>query len=1150
MPRAPLPSSEPQPPRPKTLRISRIPRDVSPDMLRDWLEGLAVSDKVIASGNLIQFSIAPIDDGFSQATATFKALPVPFRNVDQGPQNVDGPHKSKVVVDVHFDGMTVLYDPIQADAGPVAADVVALPGLGGHALGSWRSPEGNDVWLRDFLPKDVKNVRTIIYGYDTNLRGADWKATIYEIAKSMLDNLRNVRDKAARGRPIIFAGHSLGGLIVKQALVIVADNKDYRPYQDVLQSCYGVVFFGVPNQGIRYEELMGMVEGKRSEEFVRGLLTDKDAEMSDVLSALNRDFGRAQNCFRHGEQVGLDMLCYYEKLKTPASEAGSSHPVERLLVTQSSATYTGTPSKSYRLLPMEGDHRSMVKFRTMVDSGYMSVKGMIQEFIDEATEITYRRQQADSAHPNTCGWILRHESFRRWMDGGRTLLWIKGKPGAGKSTLMAFIYQALQKMPSRERHINLDFFFHGRGTALQKTPIGMFRSLLHQLFCKVHSVRGPIQSAFQEKKVFGEPGEDWEWQLKELQDLFFSAVAYVAETRMTTIFVDALDEAGPEAANSLVAYFHKLNDRLAGAGGVGRICISCRHYPVVTAIPGLEIVVERENYRDIATYVGCEVNSKIRIQECDKDSINARQELENAIVGQALGLFQWARLVTQMAVERYIETGSWSKARKLSELPKELTGLYEYILKKVIKDEYRPRALPLMQWVCLAESPLSVTELRLAMESDDTPGLVEEDGRMENLVSSLSGGLAEVRAGTVQFIHQSVNDFILADGLTFLTFASAGYAGQCFGQSANPSAVCVIGRGHDRLSRSCINYLQQEEVLQSVRKWNGYAPQLVKAGSHPFVLYAVKHWLLHAEKAENRGVSQGDLVQRLGNPPGEALRAWVKICRSRHILEDSNRCPSSSSTLLHVASSSGLRSTALTLLEKGVCVEERDGDGDGALHHATRQGYKDLVTLLLDAGANIEGENYIRYTPLKCAVVGGHGDVVKLLLERGANIDRYDQEFGGIIQVAVLRGSAAVARILVESGADVNARGGYFGNALQAAASGGEATIRLLLDKGAEVNIQGGYHGSALQAAAYWGHEATVRLLLDKGADINIQGGYHGSALQAAAYRGREAIVRLLLDKGADINIQGGTYRNALLAARFCDRQRIVKLLLARGARG
>jgi hypothetical protein len=119
---APILSPNPHPPRLKTFRISRIPRDVGPDILRDWLEGLAVSDEVIASGSLIQLSIAPVCDEFSQATATLKTLPLAFRNVDQGPQNIDGPRGSTLVVDIRFDGMTVLYDPIQTNAVPVAAE--------------------------------------------------------------------------------------------------------------------------------------------------------------------------------------------------------------------------------------------------------------------------------------------------------------------------------------------------------------------------------------------------------------------------------------------------------------------------------------------------------------------------------------------------------------------------------------------------------------------------------------------------------------------------------------------------------------------------------------------------------------------------------------------------------------------------------------------------------------------------------------------------------------------------------------------------------------------------------------------------------------------------------------------------------------------
>src|SRR5271155_4122048 len=103
--------------------------------------------------------------------------------------------------------------------------------------------------------------------------------------------------------------------------------------------------------------------------------------------------------------------------------------------------------------------------------------------------MTYRKQQADGAHPNTCRWILQHDSYTTWMNRERGLLWIKGKPGAGKSTLMAFIHKDFKKTPSCGHHLSLDFFFHGRGTILQKTPVGMFRSLLHQLYTQTPVVR-------------------------------------------------------------------------------------------------------------------------------------------------------------------------------------------------------------------------------------------------------------------------------------------------------------------------------------------------------------------------------------------------------------------------------------------------------------------------------------------------------------------------------------------------------------------------------------------------------------------------------------------------------------------------------------
>ena len=54
------------------------------------------------------------------------------------------------------------------------------------------------------------------------------------------------------------------------------------------------------------------------------------------------------------------------------------------MVPEASATFTGLQSKPYQLQPLEGDHRSMIKFESRVTSGYQRMKGKIQEIADIA----------------------------------------------------------------------------------------------------------------------------------------------------------------------------------------------------------------------------------------------------------------------------------------------------------------------------------------------------------------------------------------------------------------------------------------------------------------------------------------------------------------------------------------------------------------------------------------------------------------------------------------------------------------------------------------------------------------------------------------------------------------------------------------------
>ena len=65
--------------------------------------------------------------------------------------------------------------------------------MGSHAIGGFKAKDRNDVWLRDFLPKDVPKARVLTYGYDSRITDPDAKYSITDLAKAFLDSVRAFR---------------------------------------------------------------------------------------------------------------------------------------------------------------------------------------------------------------------------------------------------------------------------------------------------------------------------------------------------------------------------------------------------------------------------------------------------------------------------------------------------------------------------------------------------------------------------------------------------------------------------------------------------------------------------------------------------------------------------------------------------------------------------------------------------------------------------------------------------------------------------------------------------------------------------------------------------------------------------------------------
>lgn len=134
------------------------------------------------------------------------------------------------------------------------SSIIAVHGLNprskndrNHAWDTWRKPPGpaGRLWLCDDLPQHFPETRIFLYEYNsTAVYGKD-RDTFIGKASELLEAIRIEREDI-ESRPILFLGHSMGGLLIKQALINAHNNPKYTPIKDATT---GLAFFATPHHG-------------------------------------------------------------------------------------------------------------------------------------------------------------------------------------------------------------------------------------------------------------------------------------------------------------------------------------------------------------------------------------------------------------------------------------------------------------------------------------------------------------------------------------------------------------------------------------------------------------------------------------------------------------------------------------------------------------------------------------------------------------------------------------------------------------------------------------------------------------------------------------------------------------------------------------
>ncbi len=475
-------------------------------------------------------------------------------------------------------------------------------------------------WPEDLACQTIPNSRILTFGYDTKVRhwlkGSVSKKTVYDHAWEMLCGLDDLRrSRIESRRPIVFVAHSLGGIVVKEALRRARVCQQSKPQlYSIFEKTSSIIFFGTPHRGADPGNLLHHLLAASAQAFgaqVNQQIVDTLMPNSERLTELRDEFPamcqeRTWSIYSFQEEYGMRALfgtkvvedqssclnipaletprfissnhmdmCRFSGLQDP--EYGKVAAVmERILETiemrsQESSRATDLAPTSHDLPvdeyeplppPQQAQNKTGNTHQLIAEETKAS---LIEQLY--FTKIDERLTSLTPAQGRTCRWFLSKPQYISWRNpdkqpGHGSFLWIKGNPGTGKSTLMKFLFENVKSETKGDpSQITLSFFFLARGVLEEKSTSGLYRSLLHQLFQRIPD----LQDSLEWMTADGARGIQTNgWNEQALKQTFRHALPEL-ESRALTIFVDALDECDDTQARDMVSFFEELCDVAQGS---------------------------------------------------------------------------------------------------------------------------------------------------------------------------------------------------------------------------------------------------------------------------------------------------------------------------------------------------------------------------------------------------------------------------------------------------------------------------------------------------------------------------------------------------------------------------------------------------------
>ena len=674
-------------------------------------------------------------------------------------------------------GLTLLHSPVEP-----LVDFIFVHGLRGGSVKTWRKHDDpRYFWPQTWLPwdSDLSHVRISSFGYNSNW--AEWKESIlntHDFGRSLLGEMTiSPHLKRDGNTPIIFIGHSMGGLVVKKAYLLA--QKEARGIAERVKCMF---FLATPHRGSDSASLLNNLLSASGVLSARQYVTDLSRN-SLSLQIINDDF--------KGYANDVEIWSFYETVKT-------SLGLKSAIVVERDSAVLGYGSE--RSQPLNADHRNVCKFESPEDSDFMTLRNALVTAVEdvlqnasslktdekrhqmhaleaylnvfEAPEVDLPNQE-DLRTPGSCQWIDKRTTFQAWRDNFDSLgqtYWLSAKPATGKSVCAAYVVSHLQDLG-----LDCSYYFFKFGNKTKQLMSGLFRSLAYQMAFLHPVVREAFCSMQAQRNNFDKDDEGTIWR-----KLFVNGMLKTKLRRPQYWVIDALDEC--VAHEKIFPLLLKFDSAFPV-----RIFITSRFTPEIDRqFIRLGQSVIRDQISPMDTQSDIQLYLDSDATHLPVDDADERAALVEKLLSRSTGCFLWVRLVREELEHIYSEE---MISDVLEEMPTEMSEMYERSLQAIAKNTREKKLTQaILAWTVCSTRPLKTVELQAALKIDS--GIQVRN--VKQSIEGLCGQLLYVdKHDYVQVIHLTARQFLLDRDL---------------------DSEFAVRRevAHERLGKACLRFMEDE----------------------------------------------------------------------------------------------------------------------------------------------------------------------------------------------------------------------------------------------------------------------------------------------------------------------------------------------------